>query len=639
MFPGFIEYATLGGNVDLRAQVRDTSVSSISWDTSHLGLANNITGTNTYRLQFQWATSGLQTPQTESVTLTVTNTNNQSEQFTYSFVVPTGTNATAGTGTATWPQALSPDTVLSSADSFPTHNASVDANSGALDATIALPSYNPNVPALALTYDSLAADPRPIIVEHHQIDDSQSVPSQVSGQLTLNGTAGTTWYYNTSGFIPGDIQQLALQADATSLSTGRYNYTITIGDIRGSTTTTTVNGSATVLNNAASAFGDGWTLQGLERITTATGGVILDLGTGGKSLWFTGSFGSGGGTYTDPAGEFSTLTLNGDGTYTRTLTDGTKINFNSTSQEVATVDRNGLRVTYAYDSGGKLSTIKDPYGNTTSFAYDGNNRLSTVTDPAGRVATFTHTGANLTGVTLPDSSTWGYGYDGSGRMTQVTDPNSKTVTVSYDSAERVSPVTRPDSSVETFTPYQERGWTNSGTSGSPAAPTLLAEARSTYTDPLSNVTDLRPDWNGQGLTDVTVDPSGNVSTADRDANGLATISIDPLNRVTQTKYDAKGNAVTITYPTLDTDQYTYNSFSEPLTHTDVLNHTTSYTYDGNGNETVVEDPMLNLTTMTYTADGKLATVKDARLNVTCAPTVIRAVIRGQKTGAIRLLVT
>ena len=37
---------------------------------------------------------------------------------------------------------------------------SVDATSGALDTTIPLPSYNPNVPAVALTYDSLTADPR-----------------------------------------------------------------------------------------------------------------------------------------------------------------------------------------------------------------------------------------------------------------------------------------------------------------------------------------------------------------------------------------------------------------------------------------------------------------------------------------------
>ena len=78
----------------------------------------------------------------------------------------------------------------------------------------------------------------------------------------------------------------------------------------------TYSGTATLLNQSASAFGDGWTLEGLEQITPETGGVILNLGEGGGTLWFSGSPGSGGGTYTDPAGDFSTLVKNSGGTYT-----------------------------------------------------------------------------------------------------------------------------------------------------------------------------------------------------------------------------------------------------------------------------------------------------------------------------------
>ena len=118
-------------------------------------------------------------------------------------------------------------------------------------------------------------------------------------------------------------------------------------------------------------------------------------------------------------------------------------------------------------------------------------------------------------------------------MTQVKDPNSNVVTVAYDSAERVGTITRPDSTTETFVAYQERGWTNSGTSGSPATPTLLAEARATYTDPNSHVTDLRPDWLGLGLVGQSTDPSGNVTSYDRDANGLPIVAVDRLNRISQ----------------------------------------------------------------------------------------------------------
>ena len=86
---------------------------------------------------------------------------------------------------------------------------------------------------------------------------------------------------------------------------------------QGTSTTITYSGTATVLNESTSAFGDGWKLEGLEQITPATGGVILNLGDGGESLWFSGSSGSVGGTYTDPPGDFSTLVQNSNGSYTR----------------------------------------------------------------------------------------------------------------------------------------------------------------------------------------------------------------------------------------------------------------------------------------------------------------------------------
>ena len=139
-------------------------------------------------------------------------------------------------------------------------------------------------------------------------------------------------------------------------------------------------------------------------------------------------------------------------------------------------------------------------------------------------------------------------------------------------------ITLPDSSTQLFSSYQEQGWTNSGTSGSPAAATLLAESATTYTDPNGNSFQIRPDWMGLGQLGETTDPYGNVSANDINTNGLPIVSIDPLGRITQYNYDSLGNPTTITYPDLTNDQYTYNSDSEPLTHTDGNGHTTSYTY-------------------------------------------------------------
>jgi YD repeat-containing protein len=357
---------------------------------------------------------------------------------------------------------------------------SVDASTGAFDTSIALPAYNPNIPGLTLTYDSLAANPMPIFIERHTLDDSQSVPTYTSVLLTFNSVPQTTYYYDSSKLTPGDVEEVAQQASATSLSTGRYPYSFTVADTRSTTTTNTVSGNVDVVNDSSSNFGAGWTLAGLARVYSFSGGVILTLGEGGRSLWFASS-GSGGG-YTTPNGDFSTLTVSGSGgsaVYTRTLAEGTEQQFRgSDGRETNTVDRNGLRVTYTYSSGGQLSTITDPYNKTTSFGYDSGGNLATITDPASRIATFTVSGGTLTTAKLPDNAVVSFAYDASKRMTQVTDPRGNTLTVSYDSAGRAATLTRPDSSTQLITPYQEAGYSTSGTSsGSPATAILLAESQ------------------------------------------------------------------------------------------------------------------------------------------------------------------
>ena len=249
----------------------------------------------------------------------MTDTNSHTETYTYDFQVPEGSVSQSGGGTnATWPTTLAPNTISANDPSWPSDDVSVDSNSGSLDTSIQLPSYNPNVPALDLTYDSVTANPLPIIIAENTLSSSGSVPSQVSATLTFNGSVGTTYYYSTSNLNPGDVQQIALQYP-TALATGRYSYSVQIVDHGTSLTTVTYSGTATVINESGSKIGDGWTLDGLDQITSASGGVILNLGGGGNSLWYSGSFGSGGGTYTDPAGDFSTLTLNSNGSYTDTL--------------------------------------------------------------------------------------------------------------------------------------------------------------------------------------------------------------------------------------------------------------------------------------------------------------------------------
>ena len=206
----------------------------------------------------------------------------------------------SGGSNATWPTSLAPSQELLSAPAFPSDNASVDATSGSLDTEIDLPSYNPNVPALALTYDSVAANPEPIIVVREHLSPRRPCRAKVSAQLTFNGgTPLTTYYYNTSAIA--SIRATCSRSPSRPPTRRRLPPAGTPTRPRSSTSArptprSPTAAAPTLLNYSSNAFGAGWTLQGLEQITSETGGVILDLGDDGRTLWFTSS-GSGGRLY------------------------------------------------------------------------------------------------------------------------------------------------------------------------------------------------------------------------------------------------------------------------------------------------------------------------------------------------------
>jgi len=126
---------------------------------------------------------------------------------------------------------------------------------------IALPTYNPNVPGrralLRLGHSQSAAD------RHRApptLDPTLAIPSQVSAQLNLqrDGRA-STYYYNTSQFIPGDRPARSPLQVGTPRPANRGATPIRSrpATSRGTTTTTTATGSTDVINDSGSALGGG----------------------------------------------------------------------------------------------------------------------------------------------------------------------------------------------------------------------------------------------------------------------------------------------------------------------------------------------------------------------------------------------
>ena len=122
----------------------------------------------------------------------------------------------------------------------------------------------------------------------------------------------------------------------------------------------------------------------------------------------------------------------------------------------------------------------------------------------------------------------------------------------YDSAERVGTITLPDGASQLVSPYQEQGWTNSGTSGSPAPATLLAAPNTTYTDPNGNsFRDPAPTGTGLGQLNQAIDPYGDVATNDLQRQRPAQRHRRPRSTGSRsTPTTARGMPTTITYPDL-----------------------------------------------------------------------------------------
>lgn len=142
--PGSDQIATPGAAVDLRAQVIDpvSGAYSYSWNTSGLTDATGISGSSSYDLTFQWATS-IPTAGVQSATLTVTDPNGQQVSQTYTFWAEAGTSST--TGNATWPASLDPGLISAGSPAIGSQNVSVVSATGSAETLIAMPSFNPGL--------------------------------------------------------------------------------------------------------------------------------------------------------------------------------------------------------------------------------------------------------------------------------------------------------------------------------------------------------------------------------------------------------------------------------------------------------------------------------------------------------------
>jgi RHS repeat-associated protein len=460
----------------------------------------------------------------------------------------------------------------------------------------------------ALVYHSSSVSQKPIVQVTLPSANNIALPDTLTAGLTFNGTQAGTVTYSVSptGFAPGDVFTIALQASSTITTTGRYGYSVLV-QVPGQADQT-VTGSAFVVAQDSSPLGAGWTLAGVDRLViiaadgTGPAGVLRVYGTGGYRFY------QGTGPFTSPAGDSGTLSLSG-GTYTYQTPDGQTWTFNGSGYMTQWASADGKETRgYRYDGSNRLSGVTAIDGGVTTISYSaGSVAIQTVN---GRTTTLSIDGSgNLSAVTNPDGGVHTFTYDGSHRLTREQYGPSLENNWAYTGAGVLGTFTwgavgSAPSSQSTYKPAVTRGL---AALAALVSGTVLASA----TDPLGHTDSWQLDDRGQPLQHLA--PNGALTRWGY-SGGYVASETDPLGRATTYTRDAQGYVTQETLPDGSLITYQYQSaFHALTTMVNELGNATTYAYDSGGHQTRTTDALGDVTTSSYdAATGLLQSTTDAR---------------------------
>ena len=510
--------------------------------------------------------------------------------------------------------------------------------------------------SVSLVYSSGMAYPLGVVavdVKDASFELAQQLSiSAVRGGANETFANGTTELYFSQGGTDTSTKRLAAQL-STALATGIYHDTTTIksrwtsGQYAGTVTQTSVPTTLLVDNEAASPYGAGWGIAGLQHLVFTSDSLSLAITDGtGSILLFTRPTKTS--PWVSPLGDFTTLTtvLSG-GTvtgYHRTSPDGTILTFSPTGYLQDAKNRFGDSTQYHYNGSDLLTAIVDPIGDSMTLAYT-SSKLSTITDPGGRISHFTvDANGNLTTIKDPTNTTTFSGtYDTHHRLTQVTDRGSNTWLYRYDFASTMASDSTPAVLADGVTKRLGTRFrstlaaelidtaSHTGSSATPAARAISDSVWALVSAP--SVDSVR----------YKVDAFGNpLVTEDVGAQQVSTSTLDIDSRVTATVWTSHGQRVQVstavwsgpvTTKTTDslsgaTVSYKYDATNELVTgvggntvpDTLYLNaaktwadsekvgatghdSVTKYTHDAHGRLTQTTDPSGHVTSVAYYTTG------------------------------------
>lgn len=253
---------------------------------------------------------------------------------------------------------------------------------------------------------------------------------------------------------PTSCMLRANTGSSTSVATGDVAHSQELFSLKGAALSTSVELFYNSLNPYSGPLGPGWShTYDISLTENPDGSVLLREGNGGKSLYT-----RSGSNYISPAGDFSTLVKNGDGTYLITYRDGHKSNFRTDGKVASILDRFNNATTFTYPNG-DLDTVTDPAQRVTKFIYDTSvtpHRITSIIDPNLKSYDFTYQGTNCSNrvcrVTNPIADPainqirgyWEYQYDAQGFLKSKLDPQSNLTQYNYYPDHRLQSAIDPE---------------------------------------------------------------------------------------------------------------------------------------------------------------------------------------------------
>jgi RHS repeat-associated protein len=369
-------------------------------------------------------------------------------------------------------------------------------------------------------------------------------------------------------------------------------------------------------------------------------------GTNNNLVWVSGS----------PSNEQFTQTGSG---YEYRALDQTIWRFNTNLKLVSQTQRNGWVMTYAYNSAGHLSSIKNQFGRSIDLIYDSSGRLIRLVPPDGRVVDYEYDGLSrltkvshtnnlsksylyenpnfpslLTGVIDQNNRRLStYNYDGQGRAIETQDAGgANRFQLRYlDASNRVAEITDPLGTARTYAYTTNQGQLTVFGSDKPSGQGFVDATNrvQNYLGLIESETDFAgfittTSWDtARRLPTQVVKASGTPAAQTVQTQWHPTLRLPTLvtevGRTTAMTYDTLGNKLTETITdtsvppatpnAVRTSAWQYNTQSLVVLETAPNGATTSYTYDSAGNPLTMRNALGHITTMAYAgADGQAGRV-------------------------------